>query len=156
MRLLPAMSLFVAVALGNACEGPHGGTDGTAAESSRAQAGRDEEDEATGGDQPHPAYSLKEPQFRPPRRLEGDLPQYPQEAKEEGIVGVVVLEVSVERDGHVSAARALRGSGVLARAAEKAALTWRYEQPRIGNRPVPIKMIVAIRFTPERGAAILG
>jgi TonB family protein len=67
---------------------------------------------------------------------------YPEQAKKDGVEGDVVLEITVEKTGEVSAARAVSGPEVLREAAETALRQWRYVASEVG----PVNATVTIRF----------
>lgn len=54
------------------------------------------------------------------------VPVYPVEAKKAGIQGMVVLRVTIEKDGSVSNLKVVRGNPELAKAALDAVRQWRY------------------------------
>ena len=53
-------------------------------------------------------------------------PVYPYVAREMHVDGIVRLQVAIEPDGHVSRATSESGPTILANAAERAVLRWRY------------------------------
>jgi TonB family protein len=55
-------------------------------------------------------------------------PKYPIEAVQRGIQGRIGVKILVDRDGNVSKACALNGDEVLRRAAEEAALQWKFKR----------------------------
>jgi TonB family protein len=54
-------------------------------------------------------------------------PVYPPELKEQGVEGIVILEVKIEASGEVSSARPVKGHAGLAESALAAVRQWRYE-----------------------------
>jgi len=79
------------------------------------------------------------------------IPRYPEDARERGWEGVVVLNVSVGADGRADSVRVSRGSGhaVLDHAAADAVRRWRFEPARRAGMPVAAAVDVPIRFRLE-------
>lgn len=73
-------------------------------------------------------------------------PEYPEEARAEKLTGVILLDVTVGRDGTVIATQALNGPPVLARAAMAAIRWWRFEPYRLQGRPAVVATTLAIEF----------
>jgi protein TonB len=71
-------------------------------------------------------------QSAPPRLLSARDPDYPLDARQEGVTGAVELEVEVNPEGYVERATVTSssGDGRLDAAAVRAALTWRYRPAR--------------------------
>jgi protein TonB len=83
----------------------------------------------------------------PPRKLAGNLPVYPALARVSHIAGVVLLECSIDVDGHVRDVRVLKGHPLFDAAALEAVRTWRYTPTRLNGRPVAVLMTVTVNFT---------
>jgi len=81
------------------------------------------------------------------RLLHETKPKYPQEAKSAGIQGTVRLEVLIGREGNVQETKLLSGHEILAKAAMKAVLKWRYKPILINGKPVEIVTEVDVNFT---------
>jgi TonB family protein len=75
------------------------------------------------------------------RRVE---PKYPEEAKKKGIKGGVIVEVKVDEEGKVIAAKALTGHKLLRSAAIEAAKGWRFTPTQLSGKPV--KVVGTITF----------
>ena len=75
-------------------------------------------------------------------------PDYPLEARQANLQGVIELDVVVGRDGSVVDVRALNGPEVLAQAAMDAMRWWRFEPYRIDGKPVVVQTTVAMEFKP--------
>lgn len=75
-------------------------------------------------------------------------PDYPLQARQANLQGVIELDVIVGRDGSVVDVRALNGPEVLAQAAMDAMRWWRFEPYRIDGKPVPVQTTVAMEFKP--------
>ena len=85
--------------------------------------------------------------IRVPTRLNQIAPVYPQQAKDAGVQGVVILELVVSGDGSVSDARVLRSIPLLDDAALECVRQWRYEPTLLNGAPVPVIMTVTVNFT---------
>ena len=75
-------------------------------------------------------------------------PNYPAAARPEKLSGVIVLDVTVGRDGSVAEVHALNGPAILARPAEDALRWWRFEPYRVNGQPVVVETKVAVEFKP--------
>jgi len=75
-------------------------------------------------------------------------PDYPAAARPEKLSGVIVLDVTVGRDGSVAEIHALNGPAILARSAENALRWWRFEPYRVDGQPVVVETEVAVEFKP--------
>jgi TonB family protein len=84
-------------------------------------------------------------------------PVYPASAKDAGIQGVVILEVSIGKDGKVTAAKVLRSIPQLDQAAIDAVKQWEYTPTLKNGVPVPVSMTVTVSFklaqSPAAGGA---
>lgn len=87
-----------------------------------------------GGEIPRPTRN----RFEPPR--------YPESARARGEEGLVILELTLDREGRVAAARPLRGAEDLAAAAVAAAARWQYEPTVVAGAPVPLRFAETVRF----------
>jgi len=81
-------------------------------------------------------------------------PVYPPEATAARVSGVVILQVTVNEAGDVSAARVLRGHPLLDGAALEAVRQWRYSPTLLNGEPVPVIASVSIAFQPGLRLAI--
>jgi TonB family protein len=75
-------------------------------------------------------------------------PDYPAEAHQEKLQGVILLDVVISREGNVVQTRALNGPDVLARAAESAMRWWRFEPYLMKGKPAAVETTVAVEFKP--------
>src|SRR5580704_2713930 len=87
----------------------------------------------------------------PPEVAEGSLlyrvePEYPEEARQQQIQGLVVLEVRADRDGAVQGVKLLGGQRVLANAAIAAVKQWRFRPRMIQGQPVEMQTRVVLTF----------
>jgi len=75
-------------------------------------------------------------------------PAYPEEAKENGIGGTVVVEVLIDKQGVPQAIHAVRGNPILTTTAFKAVQQWRWKPYRLNRVPVAVEMTIAMNFEP--------
>jgi TonB family protein len=84
----------------------------------------------------------------PPRRLHAVQPEYPQDAREARVVGVVIVQAVIDKEGRIEELRALKGLPMgLTEAALEAVGQWRFE-PALdadGN-PVAVYYNLVINF----------
>jgi TonB family protein len=73
-------------------------------------------------------------------------PPYPDEAKEKGVEGVVLVRVNIEQDGRVSRAEAESGHPLLTEAAEEWARGRRIKPHRVRGKIVNSSGILAVKF----------
>jgi TonB family protein len=73
-------------------------------------------------------------------------PIYPPLAKESGIEGTVVLEVTIDRGGGVAGLQITSGHPQLVDAALAAVSQWRYRVPLLNNQPVEVVSSVEVTF----------
>ena len=68
--------------------------------------------------------------------IESSTPAYPADAKKRGTQGVVVVKVLFNQDGIVQKACAVRGDSLLRKAAEEAAIKFRFKPVLINSKKV--------------------
>jgi TonB family protein len=74
-------------------------------------------------------------------------PSYPEQAKAQGIEGVVVLSAVVQKDGTVGNVTVMSGAHpLLAAEAENAVRQWRYQPSRLNGEPVEIVTTLEVDF----------
>jgi len=74
-------------------------------------------------------------------------PIYPEDAREQGITGVVRLDITIDEAGKVvDAVVAESPHESLAKAATDAVLQWEYEPPTKDGKPVSVKATVTVKF----------
>ena len=88
--------------------------------------------------------------IRPPRKLAGANPVYPESAKAARIQGIVILECTIGPDGRVSAIRVLKGQPLLEGAAVAAVEGWSYTPTLLNGVPVSVLMTVTVEFKLSR------
>lgn len=74
-------------------------------------------------------------------------PQYPPDAREQHIQGVVVLKAIIDEEGNVSKVDLISGHPMLAPAAIEAVRQWRYKPFKLNNEPVAVETQVQVNFT---------
>jgi TonB family protein len=74
-------------------------------------------------------------------------PSYPLSAKEKGVTGAVVVEVTINEEGDVESARATTGPEELKEAALDAARQWKFTPTRVGGSPVKVIGSITFNFT---------
>jgi TonB family protein len=74
-------------------------------------------------------------------------PQYPQEARDKGVEGTVLLRVTVGKDGAVKEIEAIEGPSVLIPAALEAVKQWRYQVTQLNGEPVEVETEVSVNFS---------
>ena len=85
--------------------------------------------------------------IEPPRILQEVKADYPEDARRRGIVGNVVLEIVVRRDGSVGDVKVLEGlDGGLSERAVQAVRQWRFAPARRLGVPVDVVVEVAVEF----------
>ena len=84
---------------------------------------------------------------QPPRLLEKVEPVYSAAAKQAGVMGVVIVELTINERGTIDDARILKGLGYgLDEATIDAVKQWRFEPGTIDGRPVPVKFNITMNF----------
>jgi TonB family protein len=82
-----------------------------------------------------------------PRRVsEGTPPGMPDAARQAGVAGVVILEITIGTDGAVRDAKILRGIPLLDQAALDTVRQWRYEPTQMNGVAVPVIMTATVNF----------
>ena len=108
---------------------------------------------ATGAAVPPTPWAAAEGVYRvggdipPPRKTKDTKPDYPREAQDKRIQGVVIMEVVIGPNGKVRDARVLRSVPGLDQAALAAVRKWEYAPTQRNGVAVPVLMTVNIGFT---------
>ena len=84
--------------------------------------------------------------IRMPRRIVDAAPVMPEVARQAGIRGVVILEITIGTDGRVTDVKVLRSVQLLDQAAIDTAYQWRYEPTTLNGAPVPVIMTATVNF----------
>ena len=86
-------------------------------------------------------------EIKPPKLIKLVKPVYPEEARREGVEGVVIVEARTDKEGNVAAVQVLRGIDPhLNKAAMAAVLQWKYEPMYIKGKPNGVVFTVTVRF----------
>ncbi len=73
-------------------------------------------------------------------------PKYPEEARQKGIQGPVVLEVHIGRDGAIQDVKLVSGQPLLANAAIAAVKQWRFKPDMVQGQPVEMQTRITLNF----------
>ncbi|MEW5982293.1 MAG: TonB family protein [Acidobacteriota bacterium] len=84
---------------------------------------------------------------RPPTKIVDVRAAYPEDAKNAGVQGVVIIEAVIGTDGKVSQARVLRSIPMLDQAALDAVQQWQFTPTMLNGMLVPVVMTVTVNFT---------
>lgn len=82
----------------------------------------------------------------PPKKIKHVAPKYPDNAREAGLSGLVLLECTIDVSGRVSDVKVLKGFRSLAAAASDAVRKWRYTPIVLDGRPVPYIVTVTVNY----------
>lgn len=83
----------------------------------------------------------------PPRKIKDVKPEYPAVAAAARVQGVVILEILVNEDGTVGAAKVLRSIPLLDEAAIAAVKQWEFTPVTLDGQTVPAILTVTVNFT---------
>jgi TonB family protein len=73
-------------------------------------------------------------------------PEYPEEARQQGIQGAVVLELHIGTDGTVEDVQLVSGPAQLAQAATAAVRQWRFKPRRQNGQAVRMQTRITLNF----------
>lgn len=79
-------------------------------------------------------------------------PQYPAEARANGVSGTVLLHVIIARDGSVKDVQVVSGSPSLTAAASDAVKLWMYKPTLLNGEPVEVDTTVTVNFVLDANA----
>ncbi len=84
----------------------------------------------------------------PPEPIKRISPEYPELARDAGAAGTVRIEVTIDRNGRVIAARVVQSDTIksLEEAARKAAMGWLFRPARQRDTPVKVKIVIPFTF----------
>jgi TonB family protein len=85
--------------------------------------------------------------IKPPTKIKDVRPQYPPDAEQARIQGVVVLEVVIDENGMVKDAQVLRSIPMLDAAAVDAVRQWEFTTTLLNGQAVPVIMTVTVQFS---------
>jgi TonB family protein len=77
-------------------------------------------------------------------------PEYPPDAKDERIQGVVLMKANIDKEGSVSNIQLISGHPLLAPAAIEAVKQWKYRPYLLNGAPVEIETQIQVNFTLAR------
>lgn len=84
---------------------------------------------------------------RAPTKVRHADPIYPQQARDAGIQGMIILELTIDEQGAVADVRVLRSIPLLDQAAIDAVRQWTYTPTLLNGVAVPVIMTVTVNFT---------
>jgi TonB family protein len=82
-----------------------------------------------------------------PKRTKHVQPVYPQEALAQGIRGIVILEIVLDKQGKVESTTVVRSVPGLDEAAVAAARQWEYTPTKVDGKPVRVRITVPVVFS---------
>jgi protein TonB len=74
-------------------------------------------------------------------------PEYPADAKKDHIQGVVVMKVTIDKEGNVHNLQLISGHPALAQSAIDAVKQWKYKPYLLNGEPVEVETQVTVNFT---------
>ncbi len=80
------------------------------------------------------------------RALSKVAPQYPWEAKQQGVQGEVILSCTISKDGHMKRLEVLAGPPMLQKAALDAVSQWVYHPYLLDGQPVEVETDITVVF----------
>jgi TonB family protein len=83
-----------------------------------------------------------------PKQLVRVEAEYPEEARRQGVSGVVIVEAMIGLKGEIAAVHLLRGIKGLDQAALAAVRQWVFEPTSVDGRPVPVLVTLTVNFRP--------
>jgi TonB family protein len=107
---------------------------------------------ASEGQVPAQETVLEKPRFRVPademqQRISHFVtPEYPEEARQAGVQGTVVLDAVVSAEGRVTQVKLVSGPEILSLATIEAVRWWRYEPYLVNGRPTTVETTVIVNF----------
>src|SRR5579862_5125874 len=88
-----------------------------------------------------------------PKRTKTVLPEYPPDAQAKGLHGLVIVELVVDKEGHVTSAQVIQSIPGLDEAALAAARKWEYQPTKVDGKPVSVRVTAPISFLMKVPAA---
>lgn len=85
-------------------------------------------------------------QIQHKKLIEEIRPQYPEQARRDGIEGGVWLEAMIDKDGKVENLSVINGHPLLAQAAVEAVRQWKYAPTYVGDKPVAVTTVIKVTF----------
>lgn len=84
--------------------------------------------------------------IKAPVKVADRRPEYPAIARQAGVQGIVIIELTITETGEVASAHVLRSIAVLDQAALDAVRAWRFEPAQLNGEPVAVIMAVTVNF----------
>ncbi len=90
---------------------------------------------------------VEEGKITEPERIDGPNPRYPEQARKEGINGVVVMEAVIGEDGSVREVEVVKSNAhVLSEAAIEAVEQWTFVPATLEGVPVAVRYLLTVKF----------
>jgi len=83
---------------------------------------------------------------REPQAISRPEPLYPPLARQAKIQGDVIIDAVIDESGNITELQVVSGHALLIPSAMEALRKWRYEPTRLNDEPVPVRLIVTIKF----------
>ena len=99
---------------------------------------------------PGPAPRAEGGHVTQPKLVSRAMPVLPALAKARNVYGMVKLEATVDKQGHVGNVKAVSGNPMLIPVAREAVLQWRYEPATLNGQPTESPVEIQITFEPGR------
>jgi protein TonB len=77
-------------------------------------------------------------------------PQYPEDARQNGVQGPLVLRVVIDKNGDIADLSLVSGHAMLAPAAIEAVKQWKYKPYLLNKQPVEVETQITVNFTLTR------
>jgi len=74
------------------------------------------------------------------------MPEYPAVARQNGATGLVRISAVIDEHGIVKDAKVVSGHPMLAEAARRAVLRWKYKPATLDGQPIATNVKIEIRF----------
>jgi TonB family protein len=84
---------------------------------------------------------------QPPVKIKDAKPEYPQEAKDAGVQGIVILDATIDEQGDVANVRVVRSVPMLDQAATDAVRQWKFQPALLNGKPVAVIVTMTVNFT---------
>jgi TonB family protein len=91
--------------------------------------------------------------YRKPELIEKINPEYPEEAKEQGIQGLEILQAQIDISGKVSNLESIKTThSLLSQSAMVAIKQWKYTPGMVSGKPTPVPLTVLVNFILEKSS----
>ncbi|MGC1450560.1 MAG: energy transducer TonB [Candidatus Sulfotelmatobacter sp.] len=74
-------------------------------------------------------------------------PEYPDDARDQGIQGVILLKANIDKEGNVYKLELISGHPLLAPAAIEAVTQWKYRPYLLNGTPIEVETQIQVNFT---------